>query len=358
MKALRIVLHQTSANYRKEETIENKMTYPLPPPSTVIGALHNACNYTCYHPMDISIQGHYESMHKEPYTDYCFLNSTMDDRGMLVKMKNETMLSNAFEKVASAKKSQGNSFRNNVTIQVHNQELLEEFQNLKLLSEKLKNFKETKIKPVMLLIKIRKNNLADKKKKFMANSQEYTKVLNREQELKTIEKDINRRLKEYEMNYYTKPITKYKSLTTSLKFYEVLNQITLILHVKADEATLFEIKNHIYNLKAIGRSEDFVDVEEAELVELNENIEIEELTSHYSAYVDIELVRKHLILPPTKVMRQCLGTKYMLAKDYEIVNNQRIFKRKKALYLSNHIIEQIEPSENLYADNGYIVNFL
>ena len=31
MKALRIKLHQASANYRKEETAENKMTYPLPP---------------------------------------------------------------------------------------------------------------------------------------------------------------------------------------------------------------------------------------------------------------------------------------------------------------------------------------
>ena len=65
------------------------MTYPLPPISTIIGALHSACNYKEYHPMDISIQGKFESMHKEPYTDYCFLNSTMDDRGILVKMKNE-----------------------------------------------------------------------------------------------------------------------------------------------------------------------------------------------------------------------------------------------------------------------------
>ena len=71
MKALRIVLHQDSANYKKEETLDNKMTYPLPPISTIIGALHSACNYKEYHPMDISIQGKFESMHKEPYTDYC-----------------------------------------------------------------------------------------------------------------------------------------------------------------------------------------------------------------------------------------------------------------------------------------------
>ena len=55
MKALRIRLTQTSANYRREETIDNRMTYPLPPYSTVIGAIHKACGFTSYHPMDISI---------------------------------------------------------------------------------------------------------------------------------------------------------------------------------------------------------------------------------------------------------------------------------------------------------------
>ena len=48
--------------------------------------------------MNVSIQGQYESMHREPYTDYCFLNSLQDDRGILVKMKMEKsvekMLSN------------------------------------------------------------------------------------------------------------------------------------------------------------------------------------------------------------------------------------------------------------------------
>ena len=110
MKAFRLVIRQTSANYRKPECVDNKMTYPLPPFSTVIGALHKACGYTEYHPMNVSIQGQYESMHREPYTDYCFLNSLQDDRGILVKMKNGEMLSTAFDKVAVAKKPQGNSF--------------------------------------------------------------------------------------------------------------------------------------------------------------------------------------------------------------------------------------------------------
>ena len=36
MKAFRLVIRQTSANYRKPECVDNKMTYPLPPFSTVI----------------------------------------------------------------------------------------------------------------------------------------------------------------------------------------------------------------------------------------------------------------------------------------------------------------------------------
>ena len=96
MKCLRIKLTQSSANYRREETVTNKMTYPLPPFSTVIGALHNACGYTETHPMDVSIQGRFESMGKKAYTDYCFLNSTMDDRGILVKMYDSEKLSKAY----------------------------------------------------------------------------------------------------------------------------------------------------------------------------------------------------------------------------------------------------------------------
>ena len=55
MKTVRIVLYQNQANYRREETVDNKMTYPLPPMSTVIGAVHAACGYNQYHPMDVSV---------------------------------------------------------------------------------------------------------------------------------------------------------------------------------------------------------------------------------------------------------------------------------------------------------------
>lgn len=88
MRALRIHLTQSSANYKKEETQQNKMTYPLPPFSTIIGAIHNACDFREYHPMNISVQGDYKSMGLETYKDQAFLNTVFDDRNVLVKVSN------------------------------------------------------------------------------------------------------------------------------------------------------------------------------------------------------------------------------------------------------------------------------
>lgn len=359
MEALRIVLRQSSANYKKEETIDNKMTYPLPPISTIIGAIHSTCNYKEYHPMDISIQGKFESMHKEPYTDYCFLNSIMDDRGILVKMKNESLLSNAFEKVASAKKSQGNSFRKGITIQVYNEELLKEYRYLKDLNDKIKAFKETKIKKILELIKKRKKSLSDKKKKLDKKSEKYKKIVQREKEIKVYEKTIKNKLKEYEIENYTKPISKYRSLTTSLKFYEILNNIELVIHIKSDEETLNDILYNIYSLKSIGRSEDFVDIIDAKIVALYEEDECD-IESNYSAYLNYEDVVNEKIYPKEKRGQAINGTKYYLNKNYEIKDGKRYFNKKKVLYTSHYSIE--ETNENIFIDKDgdkeYIVNFI
>ena len=146
MKAIRLKLRQASANYRREETVDNKMTYPLPPFSTVIGALHKACGYQEYHPMDISIQGKYGSLKKKVYTDHCFLNRTENDRGILVKMVNPEMLSSAYVEVAQAKKAQGNDFYKGITIDVKNEELLQEYRILrKRMNETLPAFKKKRI---------------------------------------------------------------------------------------------------------------------------------------------------------------------------------------------------------------------
>ena len=358
-KALRIILKQSSANYKKEETHVNKMTYPLPPISTVIGAIHSACNYREYHPMDISIQGKYESMHKEPYTDYCFLNSVMDDRGILVKMRNESLLSKAFDKVASAKKSQGNSFIKGITIQVHNENLLNEYRNLKQLADEIKNYKDTEYKQKIEFYKNEKKKLSDEKKKLDKKSQEYKDISQKEKEIKEEENKYKEKVKNYEIENYTKPISKYKSLTTSLKFYEILNNIELVLHIRSDETTLKDIEENIYNLKSIGRSEDFVEVIDCKLVDLYEDDDYE-VESEYSAYLDYNNVYNKKVYTKEKTGSSINGTKYYLNKNYEIIDGKRVFEKKKVVYTSNYFIE--ETSENIYIDKDsnkeYIVNFI
>lgn len=366
MRALRIRLNQTSANYRKEEAMLNKMTYPLPPISTVIGALHRACGYTEYHPMDISIQGKYGAMGREPYTDYCFLNSTMDDRGILVKMKNESMLSKAYDKVASAKKSMGNSFRKEVTIQVHDRELLTEYQTLKEVSDEIKAFKSGKLAKVQSCIKQRKASLAKKKKLSVKGTERYKKIDAREKEIKEWEKRIKEGMKEYEQEHYTKPISRFRSLTTSLKYYEVLFEVELLLHVRADEQVLNDIYEHIYDLKAIGRSEDFVHVLDVQFVELTQENE-EEFTNPYAAYIALDEIRNRKII--TKKRKESggkvIGTKYYLNKNYDTEKAKsgvREFVKVPVVYVSDHVLNEGELSDNLYVDvidkQRYIVNFL
>lgn len=359
MEALRIVLTQTSANYRREETMDNKMTYPLPPLSTIIGALHTICGYKEYKEMDISVQGKFESMHREPYTDYCFLNSIMDDRGILVKMRNGTMLSKAYEKVAAAKKSQGNSFRKGITIQVFNDNLLKEYQGLMDKSDQISVFKNMRMKPFLDQIKRRKGQISKKKGNLEKVSPAYKKLDIREKELKNLEKVAKEKLKDFERENYTIPISRFRSLTTSLKFYEILDNITLMLHVKAEKEVLDNILEHIYNLTSIGRSEDFVEVINAEIVELIEEVD-KEMISPWSAYLDYNSVKEEIIYTKQELGRGINGTKYYLNKKYEIIDNKREFEKVKAIYASEYTIE--ETSEQIKIDhwNGqdYIVNFL
>ena len=47
-KAVRLKLYQSMANYKKPTSFQLKETYPLPPYSTVIGMVHNLCNYEEY----------------------------------------------------------------------------------------------------------------------------------------------------------------------------------------------------------------------------------------------------------------------------------------------------------------------
>lgn len=363
MKALRIKLHQTSANYRKEETVDNRMTYPLPPISTVTGALHSICGYQEYHEMAVSIQGKFASMHRESYVDHCFLNSTMDDRGILVKMKNESMLSNAYTRVASAKKSQGNSFLKGITIQVHDELLLNEYRQLRELGSRIAEWKKTEYKKKLSEFKEKREALTQQKKKMEKRTSEFKELVEQEQKLKAEEKKYKSTVAQYEEKNYKKPITAYRTLTKSLKYYEILDDIELVIHIQASEEILSDIYDHIYDLKALGRSEDFVDVEEIQFVDLVQDKKTHD--SSYSAYLNYEDVMNEKIFTGSMHNRDLSGTKYYLGKKYDTSSGKRLFYEKaKVIYTSDFSID--ETSENVWLDIGsskkddqvYIVNFL
>ena len=256
-EAIRLVLHQSSANYRRPETFENKMTYPLPPFSTVIGAIHKACGYTETHEMDVSVQGRYGSMNRRVYRDYNFLNSTFDDRGILVKMANESMLSTAFVKVAEAKK-QGSSFEKNTDIRVYDQELLEEYQCLKQKGREVQSLKSERLKPELERLKEEKKRLAESRKQLDKFSREFESIKEKEQKVKEKIEETEERFLEYEKKVYGIPYSHFRVLTTSIKQYEILSDIDLIIHITAeDRETMENIYENVYNISSLGRSEDW-----------------------------------------------------------------------------------------------------
>lgn len=359
MRALRIHFKQNSANYRREETVDNKMTYPLPPYSTVIGAIHKACNYTDYHEMKVSIQGSYGALKQEVYLDHCYLNNLQNDRGILVKMCNDSVASNGFVKVAAAKKAQGNDFRKGITIEVFNQEYLDEYRRLKDLNEEINDFKKSRINPLLEKIKLRKKHLGELKKSVEISDDRKAVVIAREKELKTLEADIKQKLKDYETENYQTPISYFKTLTTAPKHYEILYDVDLILHVSADDMTLKCIYDNIGNLTAIGRSEDFVQLEECEFTELEE---IDDLYScKNAAYVLADTLSSDGFDARKKKGIRAKGTRYLLNKDYKLSSDgkKRIFNKKLVTYISDFSVD--EPIDGVYVDKGqidYIVNLV
>lgn len=349
MKALKIVLHQNQANYRKEETIDNKMTYPLPPFSTVIGAIHKACGYKEYKEMQIGIQGKYDSMQKEPYYDSAFLNSTMNDRGILVKMKNSQSLSTAYEVVAEAV-TQGADFENELKIRVINRELLGEYQSLRRKRKELDSEKKFTIDPKLKDIKLKIKESKAELKGLDKATQEYANKKNLLEEMSNmvtdIEKEFQKR-KELVENEYAK----FASLTKSLKYYEVLYNVELIIHVVATDEVMECIKENVYKIMSIGRSEDFVDVESTEFVELQETVDEEvRVRVGFSGYIYPDAHKNDNLDTVRKIKGgYAEGTKYYINKDYEVVEGQRKFNKVWVLYTSGYSMsDESEPRKGDY----------
>ena len=311
MKAIRLHLKQNSANYKREETVNCRMTYPLPPYSTVIGAIHKACGYTDYHDMKVSIQGKYGSLKTRLFKDNCFLNSLQNDRNTHVKLRNSDMLSTAYDIVAVAQKAQGNDFEKGITINVVNKDLLEEYRFLKRTKRRIDKHKK--------IVK----SLKDKVKKMKADeniSAEEVKAFDKRV------KDIDKIYKKYEEVKYTVPYSKFRTLATGPKYYEMLYDIELVIHIVSDENTMQDILDNIYNLTAIGRWEDFVEVLECTETELDEGeLEYDAPNSPFDLYMPIELLDKNI---------DCIGQNdktdglYINGTKYLLPINDTVEKRK------------------------------
>lgn len=326
MKAIRLHLKQNSANYKREETVNCRMTYPLPPYSTVIGAIHKACGYTDYHDMKVSIQGKYGSLKTRLYRNNCFLNSSKNDRNTLVKMTNPEMLSTAYEIVAIGKKNKGNDFDKGVTIDIVNKELLDEYRFLKKTERRIKKHIE--------IIKSQE----DMVKKMKAD-----KNISAE-EIEAFDERVNKIgeiYEKYEEVKFKIPYSKFRTLATGPMRYEMLYDIELVIHIVSDENTMQDILDNIYNLTAIGRGEDFVEILECTETELIDgDIEYYTDDSNIDFYMPIELLNKNA--ESIGLMEDFLGihangTKYYLPKNYTVEKlkmgrRKRIFKRVPVLY--------------------------
>ncbi|GAB6168088.1 type I-B CRISPR-associated protein Cas5b [Clostridium carnis] len=78
-KAIKLEIYQNLVNYKKPTSFQLKESYPLPPPSTIIGMVHFACKFNEYKEMDVSIQGSFNSRVYDLYTRYEFSGASFEE---------------------------------------------------------------------------------------------------------------------------------------------------------------------------------------------------------------------------------------------------------------------------------------
>ncbi len=331
MKCLRIVLTQSSANFRKNETVKNKMTYPLPPFHTVIGALHSACNYTALHHMDVSIAGRFGAVNKRYKIEHLAYNSVgVAQRGTLVRYVSQD-ISNAYIVIAKAIPRTNSNFFTGKNIRIVNKKEYDVF---------LKQY----------------NCLEKQKKERLALSNSYDERIKKAKtadEAKLLRKEKSQKRKEFKIPELQETFfNTYRAVTPSPTYIEMLEDIELVIHIRSDEDTLSDIYNNVYNIKSIGRSEDFINVTDAKFVDLFQ--EKRDSYDNLAHYISTEACRNKNVV---KINGDAIqGTKHCLNKEYEIVDGKRIFSKIPCVYCSNIKINDF--GNNIYVDeNGYIVNF-
>ena len=180
----------------------------------------------------------------------------------------------------------------------------------------------------------------------------------REKEIKASIALIDNRFKAYEEEHYKIPYSRFRTLTCGPKYYEVLSDVELVIHISAAEEVLEDIMANQTSIQSLGRSEDFVNVIEAELVEL---AAVDgHYKSQYSAYLPIAAILEKDILAEEREGISAGGTLYYLPKNYVIQDGKRCFSRKGVLYTSDYEVDEESREGNVWIDHGsqnYIVSF-
>lgn len=295
MKALRLKIFQKTANYKIAEAIGNRITYPLVPPSTIIGAIHSFCNWSELHSIEVSIQGYYETKSTEMKKLNCFLND--NERGTIIKLPNPYCFNNGFKNIDS----------NKVSIE--------------------KNELDTKLE--FLEAKSKNSNLSKKEEEIITK------------EIKHIENEL-----EY-----------YKNFVSCPTYFEILNCITTIIHIKGSEVVLNEIYNNLDNFYCLGRSEDTISLEEAIFVDLNNPKETIKCQEKFTQYIPLNKVENNFYRELNEGYDFNFGTVFKLPKTYHKHKDKRIFEYNECILLNNY--ELSDNVEDIYIDNdNYIVCFI
>lgn len=265
MKAIRVKLYQDLVNYKKPISFQLKETYPLPPPSTVIGMVHNLCGYTEYHKMDVSIQGKYHAKVNDLYTRHEFSTNIIDDKKKRCK-ECATINSDKAKKCGSC----GGTALENVWIP-------RGYLVRGIVGPGIKKYKD-----------LYKGNII---------------------------------LDEENREYFKE---NYISVIEGPATVELLTDVELLLHIIPKDQTIVEdIEKaflHPKEYPSLGRREDLALIKEVKVVKVYKEILKDDINirNDYSAYIPIHLIEQDDVVLSKKV--GVAGTRYRLTKSYTLTD--------------------------------------
>jgi len=357
MKVLKLKIHQKVANYRIPNTIENKMTYPLPPFSSIIGAIHNACGWSNYHELKIGVIGKFDSLTNNITRYNSLLDNRQNDRGILTKLPGETFSPFLTKNICSAVKQEANFKKGKDTIFLDKKA----YQNYLDLQENIENEKKF-YKNQDSELKKKKKELKEQKKEFQKKSEQFVLLNN---EIEVIDEKIKKLNKKRDsvLSDLNNQLNSYYTYYSYICHTEILNNVELILYISALEEDLEVIQENLCNITSIGRSEDFINIIDYKIIELKENIdETMKNKEGWNSYIDYKLINNfNIIISDVNENNLINTTVYRINKDYKIIDGKRDFNQKKVVCVSDYIVE--ESCENIYIDDTetdsiFIVNLL